>query len=273
MSKFSVITINYNDKKGLERTIESVINQTWKDFEFIVIDGASNDGGIDIIEHNKHNIDYWVSEPDNGIFSAMNKGIKVAKGEFLIFMNSGDTFFDQFVLEKIEKELSDDYDIFYGDYYRVNNNNSLKKRTFPEKLSFSFFYSRSLSHQSTFIRRKLFFDIFLYNEEYKIASDWEVFMYAICQKNVPYKHINLPISKFDFSGISSISKYNNLAKEERIQSINKYFPLFADDYILVSELNSKRFKQIFHIQGYRKAWKFLKIMISISLLFVPKIKK
>lgn len=272
MFKISIITINYNDKDGLEKTIKSVVNQTYQEFEFIIIDGGSADGSCDVIENYKDKISYWVSEPDSGIFSAMNKGIKVAQGEFLIFMNSADTFFDELVLEKIEKELSDDYDIFYGDYYRVNSN-SIKKRTFPQKLSFSFFYMRSLSHQSTFIRRKLFFDIFLYNEEYKIASDWEFFIYAICHKNVPYKYINLPISKFDFTGISSIAKYKNLAKEERIQSINKYFPLFADDYILVSELNSKRFKQIFHIQSYQKAWRFLKIMISITLLFVPKIKK
>ena len=272
MKKISIVTINYNDKDGLDKTIQSVVNQTYQDFEFIIIDGGSADGSRNVIEKYKDRISYWVSEPDKGIFSAMNKGIKVAKGEFLIFMNSGDTFFDELVLEKIETELSDDYDIFYGDYYRVSNN-SLKKRTFPKKLSFSFFYSRSLSHQSTFIRRKLFFDIFLYNEEYKIASDWEFFIYAICQKNVPYKYINLPISKFDFTGISSIAKYKNLAKEERIQSINKYFPLFADDYIMVSELNSKRLKQIFHIQSYTKAWRFLKIMISITLLFVPKIKK
>jgi glycosyltransferase involved in cell wall biosynthesis len=272
MAKISIITINYNDKKGLEKTIKSVFNQTFRDFEFIVIDGGSTDGGKEILEQNSDKIDYWVSESDNGIFNAMNKGIKVAIGEFLIFMNSGDTFFNEKVLEQMEKDLIDDYDIYYGDYYRVNNN-STKKRTFPEKLSFSFFYSRSLSHQSTFIRRKLFFDIFLYNEEYKIASDWEFFIYAICKKNVPYKYINLPISKFDFTGISSIAKYKNLAKEERIQSINKYFPLFADDYILVSKLNSKRFKQIFHIQSYSKAWRFLKIMISITLLLLPKIKK
>jgi hypothetical protein len=113
----------------------------------------------------------------------------------------------------------------------------------------------------------------LYNEEYKIASDWEFFIYAICHKNVPYKYLNLTISNFDFSGISSIGKFKDLDKEERANTINKYFPLFVEDYTQVSELNSKRFKQIFHIQNYSKAWKFLKMMISFTLLFVPKIKK
>ncbi len=272
MTKISIITINYNDKIGLSKTINSVLTQTWQEFEFIVIDGGSNDGGLEVIEQNKDKIDYWVSEPDKGVYNAMNKGILAAKGEFLIFMNSGDTFYDDQVLEKIESELTTEFDIYYGDYYRIYSN-STKKRTFPKKLSFSFFYSSSLSHQSSFIRRKLFFDIFLYNEEYKIASDWEFFIYAICYKNVAYKYLNLPISNFDFTGISSIAKYKNLDLEERKKTINKYFPLFEADYVLVSELNSKRFKQIFHIQNFSRSWKFLKLMISFTLLFVPKIKK
>ena len=102
MTKISIITINYNDKIGLSKTINSVLNQSWQKFEFIVIDGGSNDGGLEVIEQHKDKIDYWVSEPDKGVYNAMNKGIKVAKGEYLIFMNSGDTFYDDNVLEKIE---------------------------------------------------------------------------------------------------------------------------------------------------------------------------
>ena len=272
MAKISIITINYNDKVGLKKTIESVINQTWQNFEFIIIDGCSSDGGIDVIEQYKENIDYWVSEPDKGVYNAMNKGIKIAKGDFLIFMNSGDTFFNEKVLEQMEKELIDDYDIYYGDYYRVNNN-STKKRTFPEKLSFSFFYSGTLSHQSSFIRRKLFFDFFLYNEEYKIASDWEFFIYAICYKNVPYKYLNLTISNFDFTGVSSIARYRNLSIEERRQTVNKYFPLFSEDYELVSVLNSKRIQQILHIQKFPFAWKIVKAVMNIILIFIPKLNK
>lgn len=272
MAKLSIITINYNDRVGLKKTIESVINQTWQNFEFIVIDGGSSDGGIDVIEQYKDNIDYWVSEPDKGVYNAMNKGIKIAKGDFLIFMNSGDTFFNEKVLEQMEKELIDDYDIYYGDYYRVNNN-STKKRTFPEKLSFSFFYSGTLSHQSSFIRRKLFFDFFLYNEEYKIASDWEFFIYAICYKNVPYKYLNLTISNFDFTGVSSVARYKYLSIEERRQTVNKYFPLFSEDYKLVSVLNSKRFLQILHIQKFPFAWKIVKAVMNIILIFIPKLSK
>ncbi|MFD0778542.1 glycosyltransferase [Flavobacterium myungsuense] len=102
------------------------------------MDGGSSDGGIDVIEQYKENIEYWVSEPDKGVYNAMNKGIKIAKGDFLIFMNSGDTFFNEKVLEQMEKELIDDYDIYYGDYYRVNNN-STKKEHFLKNFLFLFF--------------------------------------------------------------------------------------------------------------------------------------
>jgi glycosyltransferase involved in cell wall biosynthesis len=272
MSKLSIITINYNDKEGLKKTIESVINQTWQDFEFIVIDGGSTDGGTQVIEQYKDKIDHWVSEPDKGVYSAMNKGIKAAQSEFLIFMNSGDTFYNEKVLGEIENQLTDDYDIYYGDYYRIKSN-SIKKKTYPEKLSFSFFYSGTLSHQSSFIRRKLFYDIFLYNEDYKIASDWEFFIYAICHKNVPYKYLKATISNFDFTGISSIAKHKHVSNDERKKTLEKYFPLFINDYILVSELNSKRVQQVFYIQGFSNAWKILKGILNIVMFFLPKSKK
>jgi glycosyltransferase involved in cell wall biosynthesis len=272
MTKLSIITINYNDKEGLKKTIESVINQTWQDFEFIVIDGGSIDGGIQVIEQYKDKIDHWVSEPDKGVYSAMNKGIRVATGDFIIFMNSGDCFYNENVLDENEKQLTGDYDIYYGDYYRVKPN-SIRKKTFPEKLSFSFFYSGTLSHQSSFIRRKLFYDIFLYNEDYKIASDWEFFIYAICHKNVPYKYLKTTISNFDFTGISSIAKHKHVSDVERRKTLEKYFPLFINDYILVSELNSKRLQQIFHIQIFPIAWKIVKGFLNIVMFFLPKSKK
>ena len=99
--KYSIITINYNNRDGLEKTIQSVINQTCQDFEFIIIDGGSTDGSVDIIKKYNDRINYWVSEPDKGIYNAMNKGILQAHGEYLNFMNSGDCFFDNEVLNKV----------------------------------------------------------------------------------------------------------------------------------------------------------------------------
>ena len=105
MNKISIITVNYNDREGLKKTIESVINQTWQDFEFIIIDGGSTDGSREVIEQYKDKIDYWISEPDKGIYNAMNKGIKAASGEFLLFLNSGDRLIDKNITEKVISKL------------------------------------------------------------------------------------------------------------------------------------------------------------------------
>ena len=98
--KLSIITINFNDAKGLEKTIQSVINQTYKDFEYIVVDGASTDGSVDVIKKYSNKLTHWVSEPDTGIYNAMNKGTRMASGEYCLYLNSGDFLADNDVLEK-----------------------------------------------------------------------------------------------------------------------------------------------------------------------------
>jgi glycosyltransferase involved in cell wall biosynthesis len=269
MSKISIITVNYNDAIGLNKTIESVVNQTFDDYEFIVIDGGSTDGSLAIIEQNKAKINYWVSEKDNGVFNAMNKGIKAAKGEFVIFMNGGDCFSSNTILTEVATELNSNFDIYYGDNNKISPN-SKRLKTYPEKLSFSFFYSSSINHQSTFIRKSLFETYFYYNENYKIASDWEFFVFTICYANVPTKYLKKTIADYDFTGISSNPKFADLFLKEKMESLQKYFPTFVDDYNDVNELNSKRFLQYQHIKKYKLAWKVLKATINIILIFLPK---
>ncbi|SCX82164.1 glycosyltransferase family 2 protein [Flavobacterium caeni] len=272
MPKFSIITINYNDHEGLKKTIGSVIGQTFKDYEFLVIDGDSTDGSKHILSQNASRITYAVSEPDSGVYNAMNKGIRAAKGEFIIFMNSGDLFHDPEVLAKADALIDGQHDIYYGDVI-VKKPNSERHKTYPNKLTFAYFYTNALCHQATFIRRQLFFDHFLYNEDYKIYSDGEFFLYTICKIGVPYKHIDLTVAIYDFTGISSNPKYEKLHEDERMASIEKFFPQFADDYKVLSKLNAKRTKQLFHIENYPMAWKLTKGFMSLVLLFLPKIKK
>ncbi|MFB9079876.1 glycosyltransferase family 2 protein [Flavobacterium procerum] len=269
MPKITVITVNYNDKDGLKKTLESVANQSYKDFEFIVIDGGSTDGSRELIEQYKDKISYWVSEKDNGVFHAMNKGIRASSAEFVIFMNGGDCFSNNTVLEDNANSLTADYDIYYGDNYKQKGS-SKRLKTYTEKLSFSFFYTSSINHQSTFIRRRLFDDYFYYNENYKIASDWEFFVYAICHQNVPYKYLKNTIAVYDFTGISSNPKFKDLYEQEKRQTFLKYFPAIVDDYKEVDVLNSKRFLQFQHIKNYKIAWKLLKAFINLLLLFLPK---
>jgi len=268
--KFSIITVNYNNAAGLEKTFKSVFSQTYADFDFVVIDGGSTDNSTNIIEQHKDKISYWISEKDTGVYNAMNKGIRAAKGDFVIFMNSGDVFFDADVLQNAYPLITLEYAIYYGNNIKKSPS-SERLKTYPAKLNFSFFYSSSLNHQSTFIKKSLFDDIFYYNENYKIASDWEFFAHAICLQNVPYKYLNQTISIYDFTGISSTQ--SELLAKEKLDSIKKYFPAFEDDYVDISLLTSKRVQQIFHIQKYPVAWRILKNFISVILLFVPKLKK
>ena len=268
--KFSIITVNYNNAAGLENTIKSVLSQTHADFDFVVIDGGSSDSSKGIIEQYRARISYWVSEKDMGVYNAMNKGIRAAKGDFVIFMNSGDVFYNANVLQNANPLINADYAIYYGNNIKKSPS-SERLKTYPAKLSFSFFYSSSLNHQSTFIKRSLFDELFYYNEQYKIASDWEFFAYAICLHNVPYKHLDQTISIYDFTGISTTQ--SDLLAKEKHDSIRKHFPAFEDDYVDISLLTSKRVQQVFHIQKFPLAWRFLKNFISLLLLFVPKLKR
>ena len=272
MPKLSIITVNYNDRYGLSKTIESVISQTYKDFEFLVIDGNSTDGGKDVIAQYADHIDCWVSEADSGVYNAMNKGIRQATGDFVLFLNSGDRLYDDGVLQKVVPSLSDAFGIYYGDVI-IKKSHSEKHKKYPDQLSFSYFYTNALCHQACFIKKSLFYDHFFYNEDYKIYSDGEFFIYTICGQNVPYKHLDMIISVYDFSGISTQPDYAKIHEEERFKSINKFFPLFAEDYKVLSQLNSKRVRQVFHIEKFSLAWRMLKGFLNLLMVFVPKLKK
>lgn len=267
--KISIITINYNDKLGLEKTIESIVSQTYSEYEFIVIDGDSNDGSKDIIANYNSRIDFWVSEKDSGIYNAMNKGIKKANGDFVIFMNSGDTFCNENVLKNCILEINTDFDLFYGDAYFITKNETVKVE-YPDKLSFHFFTINSLCHQACFIKRSLFYDIFFYNENFKIISDWEFMIYIICNKNIKYKHLNQFITNYDYEGISSKPETIELIKKETKIVMETYFPAFIDDYKNIAEIESKRIKNILKIKKHPFAWKLLKGFSNILLIFIPK---
>jgi glycosyltransferase involved in cell wall biosynthesis len=268
--KISVITINYNDKIGLQKTFNSVFKQTFKDFEYIVIDGNSSDGSKELIETNQEKINYWISEKDTGVYNALNKGIKAATGEYLIFMNSGDIFYDDQVLENVFPLINENFDFYYGDALFVKENFE-ELHQFPSELSFYFFSHNGICHQSSIIKRTLFEDSFYYNESLKIVSDWEFLLYNLCINNICYKHLAITICKYDLNGISSTC--TDLKNQEREIVMNQYFPMFKEDYkemLKMNILKSKRILNVLHIKKYPIAWKILKGFISIQLLFLPK---
>ena len=197
----SIITVNYNNLPGLKKTLDSIRIQTSKDFEWIVIDGGSTDGSKELLEHNSDIISYWVSEKDNGIYHAMNKGIKVAKGDYLQFLNSGDSLADKDTIKRFSRRKNQ-ADVIYGNAIIVDENNQEVKRfNAPDFVRFSYFFGHALNHQATFFSKRCFKD-YLYNEENRIASDIELYMYLM-YNHYTFQKWNEYVVRFDNSGLSS----------------------------------------------------------------------
>ena len=225
--KLSIITINYNNLKGLKNTVYSVTKQTWKKFEYIVIDGGSIDGSIEYLETQSEKIDYFISEPDKGVYQAMNKGIKKAKGEYLLFLNSGDHFFDNKVLEQNHKYLKD-VDIIYSNLQVVENEKAFIKE-YPETLSFAYFVKDTLPHPATFIKKDAFKKTNLFKENFKIASDWKFFIDGICKFNLTYKKIDTIFSTFYLGGMSSIPENRSIKFNEIQHVLKNDYPAYILD--------------------------------------------
>ena len=274
--KLSIITINFNNLEGLKKTAESVINQTWKKFEWIIIDGGSTDGSKEYIINLNDNLNhsgwnpiaYWCSEPDKGVYNAMNKGIAKASGEYLNFMNSGDCFYESGTLDKVSAYLGKGYiDIYYGD---LIFSNGTEEHTFnyPELPTTHYLVYRSLGHPTTFMKSSLLKEIG-YCEDYTIVSDWEKFLKWFRQGR-SFKHMDLVVAVFDTTGIST-TNYDKLEEEkERV-----YLDVFGKENIewvkesiemqkLYEEYNqriSQDFLRIKHRNGIRLT--FLSLIMKI----------
>ncbi|MBI9042253.1 MAG: glycosyltransferase [Lutibacter sp.] len=235
MPLISIITINFNNLEGLKKTMQSVFEQTYKNFEYIVIDGGSTDGSAAYIENHKDTIDYWVSETDTGIYNAMNKGIKVAKGEYLLFLNSGDHLINTNVLSDCNSFINL-YELIYFNLKIINTNDSYI-RCYPDKLPFSYLVNDTLPHPATFIKATLFDKVGLYDENYLIVSDWKFFIESICKYNVSYKRIDRTLSVFYLDGISSQLNNREIINKEKNKILNKEFSAYVDDIKLLLEIN------------------------------------
>lgn len=197
-----IVTINLNNKNGLEKTIASVINQTYFDkINYIIIDGDSTDGSKEVIEEYKDKLFYWVSEPDKGIFNAMNKAVDRLVGDYVLFLNSGDFLHSSDVIEKVYDRL--DKDIVFGNEVFFFNNGNYFLSTYQSVLDEAFFMRSALPHQSTFIRVPLM-KAHKYNESCTIAGDWTFFREAIMKYGATYKYLpDMTISNYGCNGISS----------------------------------------------------------------------
>lgn len=221
--KLSIITINFNDAKGLEKTIQSVINQTFKDFEYIVVDGASTDGSVDVIHKYADKLTHWVSEPDTGIYNAMNKGTRMASGEYCLYLNSGDFLAGDDVLE-MSMNYRFNEDVVSCKCLDYNEKHEWLRNP-PSNVSLFTFVHGTLPHPTTFIKRELIIRLGGYNENYRIMSDWCFFLEAMIIHQCSYRTIDVLLTKFNCFGISSTS-----CVDDSIGYLKEKFPRIMDDY-------------------------------------------
>lgn len=225
MPKLTVITIVYNNVRDIERTIKSVINQTHKDIEYIIIDGASNDGTLEVIEKYRKHTAKIVSEKDKGIYDAMNKGLALATGDYVLFMNSGDEIYDNQTVEDVF-DTANAADIYYGETEMYNDDwESLGRRRHeaPENFTWtSFKFGMSISHQAIYIRRSI---LTPYDLKYKYSSDIDWIIKA-AKKASNIVNVHRYVAKYLVGGMSK--KKHSESLKERFQIFTKYYGLIPN---------------------------------------------
>jgi glycosyltransferase involved in cell wall biosynthesis len=249
--KLSIITINYNNAEGLRKTLASVALQTYPNIEHIIVDGASTDGSVDVIKEYENQLHIthssihllWSSEPDNGIYNAMNRGIQRATGDYIQILNSGDLLAAPDVTERMMAALHQTSNIqhstlengffpaiFYGNMLKSYDGKTIISRdTCGGKMytpeSFLYFYKGTLNHDCAYIRRDLFEKYGLYNEDMKICSDWEWYVRAIVLGGEKPIYTNIDVTIFDMNGVSeSHGKNAELIKKERRECLESILP-------------------------------------------------
>lgn len=220
LPKISIVTICFNNEQDIRHTIESVINQTYKNIEYIIIDGASTDSSLDIIYEYKKNIYKIISEPDKNLYDAINKGIRIASGDIIGLIHAGDKLYNSKVIEKIANHfMTNDIDIIYGHSILVN------KEGIPVRINKSPAYRKTRirrgwmpSHQSIYLKTKLINEVGDYNIDLHPSSDYEFFLRYFYFNDFKIKRLDEFIIKFAIGGRSTRNYLNNLkAQRQHIQ--------------------------------------------------------
>lgn len=257
--KLSIITVNLNNVLGLKQTIDSVLNQTWTDFEYIIVDGASTDGSKELIERltisderltgNSKSPNHqfkWISEPDSGVFQAMNKGIRMSSGDYLLFLNSGDYLVDKDVLKTVFYQVQTS-DFLIGTLRLSKNNEYIGYFKPADRITFKQIYNFGLPHQASFIKRDTFDRYGLYKEDFKYNADIEYWIRTIIINACSTKVLDVVVSDYNMEGISSLNSTTESYKNE-IKEIysHPHLQSFIPDYDF--------FKQE---QKYRYLWNWI----------------
>ena len=259
--KFSIITVNYNNREGLIKTIESVINQTCTDYEYIIIDGDSNDGSAEVIKEYSDHITYWVSERDKGVYNAMNKGIAQAKGTYVNFMNSGDTFYSPNILENVCTLMNDDCDLVIGkDYNQDPDTGEVFTTILPTRVSMAALYMWTLPHQSAFIRRALFNES-PYDETLHIVADWKFYLDKIVYEGKTVQLLDMIICNREQEGISISQASKTVEERHRVLS-TLLPPGIYKDYETLANLDRSTLYKLLNLLDQKKSRRWISLFVK-----------
>jgi glycosyltransferase involved in cell wall biosynthesis len=231
--KISIITVVYNCVNTLEETVLSVIYQDFDNFEFIIIDGRSSDGTIEIIKKYQDRITLWISEPDMGIYDAMNKGIKFAKGDYLYFLGGDDLLFSNSVLSNISSRLTDKNEIYYGDVLFKTRN-----VIYDGKFSSLKIATRNISHQSIFYPKEIF-NKYSYDSKYRIFADYDLNLKLYGNSSYSFVYMPITVALFNDEGSSGSNVLDECFEGDRLDIIKKNFPYWVYLYRMYRSILSK----------------------------------
>lgn len=230
--KISIITVVFNGVRTIEETIISVSEQTYKDYEYIIIDGGSTDGTLEIISKHQSKVFFWISEQDKGIYNAMNKGVSYARGEFIYFLGADDVFFDNYVLEKFSNYLIGN-NVFYGNVIFKKLNKLYDEKFYSYKLA-----TRNISHQSIFYPQKLLIEN-KFKEIYNIFADYELNIRLF--NKFKFIYVSLVVAIFDDTGASGSNTIDKNFEKNRLKIIKKYFSFQVYLYRILRSWAAKKF--------------------------------
>ena len=267
----SIITINRNNAQGLKKTMQSVVSQTNKDLEYIVVDGASTDESVEVIKHFAEQRDIrWVSERDNGIYNAMNKGIGMAQGEYVMILNSGDYLASPQVVDEMGKALETNNrpDIFYGNMLKIwPDGKILRDHQLRDDYSLFDFYHGTLNPDGTYIRRSLFEQYGPFDESLKICSDWAWMLKTVGMNGVKPLHVNIDTLYFDMTGVSEGGERSRQTiRNERQQVLKQTLPA-----AVLEDYNRYENDILMMRRLHRHPWAFRLVRLIERILF--KIEK
>ena len=267
--KLSIITINYNNLAGLRKTVESVLAQTYREFEYIVIDGASTDGSAEYVRAQADKLTYWVSEQDTGIYNAMNKGVRAATGEYVLMLNSADFLVDEYVVERIMPEL-DGTDIIQGNNIENHDGHMRRNRGYGKSdIDLFDILKGHFLHQASFCRKDLFERYGYFDESYRSSADTKFFMNCLGRHDATFKYVDIDATNYDITGISAnqSEKWRKCREEEFNRIIDEVFSKRIFTFMID---NDKKVRLYNELHAHKWIWSLVMAVDHLNNWFYKK---